>query len=64
MIDINASLDDILEHSSKNIDMSVPKNAMLSKGKLTISNGALTAITFLVVESKPEEKEVIIISSI
>ena len=31
LIDINASLDDILEHSSKNIDMTVPKNAMLSK---------------------------------
>ena len=33
---------------------------MLSKGKLTISNGGLTAITLLVAESKPEEKEVMI----
>ena len=36
------------------------KNAMLSKNALTISNGALTAITLLVAESKPEEKEVMI----
>ena len=36
------------------------KNAMLSKNKLTISNGALTAITLLVAESKPEEKEIMI----
>ena len=33
---------------------------MLSKGKLTISNGGLTAITLLVAESKLEEKEVMI----
>ena len=33
---------------------------MLSKGKLTISNGALTTIALLVAESKPEEKEVMI----
>ena len=36
------------------------KNAMLSKNKLTISNGALTVITLLVAESKPEEKEIMI----
>lgn len=36
------------------------KNALLSKNKLTISNGALTAITLLVAESKPEEKEIMI----
>lgn len=36
------------------------KNAILSKNKLTISNGALTAITLLVAESKPEEKEIMI----
>ena len=36
------------------------KNALLSKSKLAISNGALTAITLLVAESKPEEKEVMI----
>ena len=36
------------------------KNAMLSKNKLTLSNGALTAITLLVAESKPEEKEIMI----
>ena len=36
------------------------KNAMLSKNKLTISNGAWTAITLLVAESKPEEKEIMI----
>ncbi len=36
------------------------KNALLSKSKLTISNGALTAITLLVAESKPEEKEVMV----
>ena len=33
---------------------------MLSENKLTISNGALTAITLLVAESKQEEKEVMI----
>lgn len=36
------------------------KNALLSKSKLAISNGALTAITLLVAESKPEEKEVMV----
>ena len=36
------------------------KNAILSKNKLVISNGALTAITLLVAESKPEEKEIMI----
>lgn len=36
------------------------KNALLSKNKLAISNGALTAITLLVAESKPEEKEIMI----
>ena len=36
------------------------KNALLSKSKLAISNGALTAITLLVAESKPEEKEIMI----
>lgn len=36
------------------------KNAMLNKNKLTISSGALTAITLLVAESKPEEKEIMI----
>lgn len=36
------------------------KNALLSKNKLTISNGALTAITLLVAESKPDEKEIMI----
>ena len=36
------------------------KNALLSKNKLTISNGALIAITLLVAESKPEEKEIMI----
>ncbi len=36
------------------------KNAILSQNKLTISNGALTALTLLVAESKPEEKEIMI----
>ena len=36
------------------------KNALLSKSKLAISNGALTAIALLVAESKPEEKEVMV----
>lgn len=36
------------------------KNALLSQNKLAISNGALTAITLLVAESKPDEKEVMI----
>lgn len=36
------------------------KNAILSKNKFVISNGALTAITLLVAESKPEEKEIMI----
>ena len=36
------------------------KNALLSKNKLSISNGTLTAITLLVAESKPEEKEIMI----
>ena len=36
------------------------KNALLNKNKLTISSGALTAITLLVAESKPEEKEIMI----
>lgn len=36
------------------------KNALLSKNKLSISSGALTAITLLVAESKPEEKEIMI----
>lgn len=36
------------------------KNALLSKNKSTISNGALVAITLLVAESKPEEKEIMI----
>lgn len=36
------------------------KNALLNKHSLTISNGALTAITLLVAESKPEEKEIMI----
>lgn len=36
------------------------KNALLSINKLTISNGTLTAITLLVAESRPEEKEIMI----
>lgn len=36
------------------------KNALLNKNKLSISSGALTAITLLVAESKPEEKEIMI----
>lgn len=36
------------------------KNALLSQNKLAISNGALTAITLLVAESKLDEKEVMI----
>ena len=36
------------------------KNSLLSKNKLTMSNGTLAAITLLVAESKPEEKEVMI----
>lgn len=36
------------------------KNALLTKNKPSISNGALTAITLLVAESKPEEKEVMV----
>ena len=36
------------------------KNALLTNHKLTISNGALTAITLLVAESNPLEKEIMI----
>ena len=36
------------------------KNALLAKNKPSLSNGALTAITLLVAESKPEEKDVMI----
>ena len=36
------------------------KNALLSNNKLTISNGTLTAITLLVAESNPLEKEIMI----
>ena len=36
------------------------KNALLSINKLRISNGTLTAITLLVAESRPEEKEIMI----
>ena len=36
------------------------KNALLTNHKLTISNGTLTAITLLVAESNPLEKEIMI----
>ena len=36
------------------------KNSLLSNNKLTISNGTLTAITLLVAESNPLEKEIMI----
>ena len=36
------------------------KNALLNKSKLVISSGALTALTLLVAESDPKEKEIMV----
>ena len=36
------------------------KNALLNKSKLVISSGTLTALTLLVAESDPKEKEIMV----